>query len=253
MRALVLLHGFTGAPESFDALLRVLPTPGPRVFRPVLFGHRGAEAVDVGAAWPWSFVREVDRLALALTTAGFSGAHLCGYSLGARVALGLIARHGHRFSGATLVSVNPGLASDAERALRVGADERWCELLLHRGTGGFAREWEAQALFASQARLPRVVLDEQRALRERHSASGLARCLRVLGLGVMPDYRGVLALRARSIRLVVGALDTKFVDIARAAERSSPGLRVHVTEGAGHNVPLEAPEDLGRVLLEDAA
>ena len=62
------------------------------------------------------FEQEVDRIARGIVDAGLCGSYLCGYSLGARVALGLLARHAHRFAGATLIGVHPGLSSPDERA-----------------------------------------------------------------------------------------------------------------------------------------
>jgi len=194
------------------------------------------------------FEQEVDRLAGAIDGAGFAGAHLCGYSLGARVALGLLARHPFLFRGVTLVSVHPGLASLEERASRVGSDERWCALLKHGGVHAFSRAWEAQPLFATQARLPLGARERQRAIRRAHSADGLARALRTLGLGQMPDYRGVLRSPSVPVELVVGELDDKFVALAQELSRHGSGPSLELVPGVGHNVLLEAPMTLARVL-----
>jgi 2-succinyl-6-hydroxy-2,4-cyclohexadiene-1-carboxylate synthase len=247
-----LLHGFTGSPRSFEPLLAEL---GPRLrrlraLRPALLGHeRALPSVS-------RFEQEVDRLAERILRAGFSGAHLCGYSLGARVALGLLARYPFSFRGATLIGVHPGLGDPAERAARAGRDERWCELLARQGVRAFSRAWEAQPLFASQARLAPERLAAQRAVRESHRAAGLLRSLRVTGLGQMPDYRGVLATLRMPVQLVVGADDAKFSVLAREIVQICPPATLDIIPGVGHNVPLEAPGELSHVLtraLEDPA
>lgn len=246
MSGLVLLHGFTGSPASFDGLVRRLSRRRRlRLHRPALLGH-GAEA-------PASVVRfeqEVDRLARGVVRAGLSGSHLCGYSLGARVALGLLARHGHLFSGATLVGVHPGLDGARERATRIGSDERWCELLTRRGLRAFLDAWQAQPLFASQRDLPAAEVAAQRRVRSSHTADGLARALRVLGLGQMPCYRGAFAIDRGRVRLVVGERDEKFVRLARDIQRRAPRVQVDPIAGAGHNILLEAPDPLARILLD---
>jgi 2-succinyl-6-hydroxy-2,4-cyclohexadiene-1-carboxylate synthase len=250
MTGLVLIHGFTGAPASFDAVVGRLARRAPRVrvHRPALLGH-GALAPDGSSR----FEQEVDRIAVGIARAGASGSHLCGYSLGARVALGLLARHAELFAGATLIGVHPGLASLAERAARVGSDERWCELLSRRGVGAFLDAWQAQPLFASQRALSGAQAAEQRRIRSSHSAPGLMRALRVLGLGRMPDYRSVFVSARCRLRLLAGERDDKFVALARAVAGHGPSIELDVVPGAGHNVLLEAPDHVARGLLRELA
>jgi 2-succinyl-6-hydroxy-2,4-cyclohexadiene-1-carboxylate synthase len=245
LRGLVLIHGFTGSPRSFDGLVERLRVrhPGVETYRPTLLGH--------GAAAPLQscrFEQEVHRIARAIRERALDGAHLCGYSLGARVALGLLTHHPYLFGGATLIGVHPGLASTAERAARVGADERWCQLLETRGLTAFLAAWQQQPLFASQRELSPGVADEQARIRAGQSADGLSRALRVLGLGQMPDYRGTLLGAALPVRLIAGALDTKFAALAAALVRQAPRVRLDLVPGVGHNVLIEAPAHIEGVL-----
>jgi 2-succinyl-6-hydroxy-2,4-cyclohexadiene-1-carboxylate synthase len=244
---LILLHGFTGSAASFDELLPHLAQlgRGPRVFRPALLGHGAKPAPGV-----LRFEQEVDRLAAEIRRVGFSGAHLCGYSLGARLGLGLLARHASLFSSATLVGVHPGLSDPGERAARVGSDERWCELLSRQGMAEFLRAWEAQPLFETQRELSGLERERQRQLRQSHSVDGLMRALRVLGLGQMPDYRGALEVQPLRVRLVVGSRDSKFEALAQGLTTASRRIQLLRVEGAGHNLPLEAPAQLARVLTQ---
>jgi 2-succinyl-6-hydroxy-2,4-cyclohexadiene-1-carboxylate synthase len=261
--SLVCIHGFTGAPQSFDRLVRALSKRAAlRVCRPTLLGHgatasgraAGGDAGAVGAERaPRRFEEEVDRIAADIGRRGFAGAHLLGYSLGARVALGLLARHGYLFSSATLIGVHPGLGSREERAARVGSDERWCTLLERRGLGAFLAAWEAQPIFSSQRELDAAELAAQRRVRSSHSAAGLARALRVLGLGQMPDYRGALAACPFEVRLVVGERDEKFSRIACALVRLGVRIDLELVPGVGHNVLLEAGDHVEDVVARALA
>ncbi len=241
MSDVVLLHGFTGSPASFDELERQLVARLPRLrtFRPALLGHAGTRAHGVRR-----FEQEIERLATSIRGAGFAGAHLLGYSLGARVALGLLAHVPYLFGGATLIGVHPGIRGLAERAARVGSDERWCERLAQHGLQAFLRDWEAQPLFASQHSLSERCAAEQREVRRGHTAEGLMTSLRVLGLGQMPDYRGVLSTQPLPVQLLAGALDDKFMELGRELADVSPRVELEIVAGVGHNVLLEAP---GRV------
>jgi 2-succinyl-6-hydroxy-2,4-cyclohexadiene-1-carboxylate synthase len=244
MTGLVLLHGFTGSYASFDGLLATLRRRWPRlpVLCPPLLGHGARPQIA-----PRSFEQEVDRLANTVRRAGFAGAHLCGYSLGARLALGLLARHAWLFAGATLIGVHPGLASEAERAARVGSDERWCQLLEREGTASFLRAWQAQPLFDTQGQLSQAEFARQAEIRRSHSAAGLQQSLRVLGLGRMPDLRGVPHVLRLRLQLLVGALDAKFCAIGARLAATAP-VQLEIVAGAGHNLLLEAPERVSRVL-----
>lgn len=251
MSALVLLHGFTGDASSWDAVLEALPPlPSPvSLHRPLLLGHGPAPG---GARAPATFADEVARLSLLLPED--PDLHLCGYSLGARLALGLLCHEPGRFASATLIGVNAGLAEGpdglGERALRQQADEGWARLLEHEGLPAFLDAWEAQPLFASQRRLPPPLQEAQRQRRSCHRAAGLAQALRVLGLARMPDYRPFLPLIQAPVHLLSGAEDDKFLRIARAL---LPRLRrgeLTVVPGAGHDLPLEAPATVAAALRQ---
>lgn len=247
MRGLVLIHGFTGSPSSFDELVARLDArrPGLGIYRPALLGHGPGASVE-----SCRFEQEVHRIARGIRERALGGAHLCGYSLGARVALGLITHHPHLFGGATLIGVHPGLRSSAERAARVGADERWCQLLETRGVAAFLAAWRQQPLFASQRALPRSTAEDQARIRAAHGAGGLSRALRVLGLGQMPNYRGTLAGTGLPVRLVAGALDEKFATLAGALTRRGQRVRLDLVPGVGHNVLIEAPAHIEAVLAQ---
>jgi len=249
VRGLVCIHGFTGSPASFDPLARALARRGAvRLCRPTLLGHRRAPDEALPEPRATRFEDEVARVAALIEREGFAGAHLLGYSLGARVALGLLARFPFLFAGATLIGVHPGLGSLAERAARVGSDERWCALLERRGVEAFLEAWEAQPLFASQRELDTRSAAEQRRVRAAHSAEGLARALRVLGLGRMPSYRGALVTCPVKVRLVVGERDEKFSSIAADLARLAPSLELDRVPGVGHNVLLEARQHVEQLL-----
>jgi 2-succinyl-6-hydroxy-2,4-cyclohexadiene-1-carboxylate synthase len=215
------LHGFAGAPASWEATLAALPDHDARAL--ALPGHGGG---PVPATW--------DDCLAAIAGAIGDVELVVGYSLGARAALGLLATG--RAPRAILVSVNPGLG-DAERAARRAGDAAWARMLRERGIAAFAGAWEAQPLFATQARTSPERLAERRARRLALDPEQLARSLEVMGLAAMPDYRG--AVTAARASLIAGADDPKYVAIARA--HAAP---LAVIAGSGHDPTLEQPARL---------
>jgi 2-succinyl-6-hydroxy-2,4-cyclohexadiene-1-carboxylate synthase len=147
-----------------------------------------------------------------------------------------------------LISAHPGLESDAERQQRRAADERWCELLLDRGSVAFVDAWQAQPLWAGQARLDRATLDQKRRERLSHDPAGLVRSLRVTGLAQMPNYRDALARLRVPVTLLAGDLDVKFRDLAQHMAGIAPHAELTLVEGAGHDLLLERPELITEVI-----
>ena len=239
MSTFVLLHGFTGGPTSWDALERRLPATA-RVLRATLAGHRSAPD-----ATTWS--DEIERLAEWLSKEEVSDAHLVGYSLGGRLAFGLLERAPERFARATLIGAHPGLLDLEAREARRAHDAMWIELLETRGIEAFVNAWEAQPIFATQHHLPSALRATRRAGRLEHRAHGLASALRALGLAEMPPVTPTRI--ATEVELVVGGLDPKHLALSSALARELPRGTLRVVDGAGHDVVLERVD----AILEEAS
>ncbi len=225
MKAL-LLHGFTGTPQSFDGL----GFPASSV-APCLAGH-----LDTPVSG--DFEAEIERLGAL----GEGCDTLVGYSLGGRFALGLLARYPDRFAHALIVSAQPGLQSEGDRSRRRDGDARLVAILHEQGLLAFVDHWQALPLWASQGQLPESVRQEQRRQRLRHTAEGLTQSLLHHGLAEMPDLRASLAHVRTRVDLLVGERDEKFVAFGRELQALLPSARLTVAEGAGHNLLLERPE-----------
>lgn len=240
----VALHGFANSEAQWDAVAAALPAS--ITLRTVaLPGH--ANGAPVGPSWNAT----VEQLAQVVNPPGQQPADLViGYSLGARLTLGLVAA-GH-IAHAMLVSVNPGLQRDAERTARRIVDAEWATLLRTQGIAVFARAWQAQALFESQQQVSAESRAARATQRLRHDPGQLADALMCLGLAAMPDYRAVIAAYQRRIHLVVGALDGKFVALARQLTSVHPELQCTEIPGCGHDPTLESPTVLAQLVASMA-
>jgi 2-succinyl-6-hydroxy-2,4-cyclohexadiene-1-carboxylate synthase len=190
----------------------------------------------------------VERLA----TLGADCRGLFGYSLGGRLALGILAKYPDRFEHAVIVSAHPGLRSDEERAARRDADARFVHVLRDEGLTTFVDKWQALPLWASQGELPDRVRQAQREQRLRHTADGLAQSLVHHGLGKMPDLRPQLRHVRTRVDVLAGERDGKFVELARELATVIPGARLSIVAGAGHNLLLERPHECAELLVPGA-
>ena len=230
----MLLHGFTQTSASWRPVRAALGARY-KAIAPDLPGHGSF------AARPASF-SACDAYVRVLTRGPFA---LAGYSMGGRIALHAALSAGSRLTRLVLVAAGPGLADPAERAVRRRDDDALADRIERIGVDAFVREWSAQPLFAG---IPRGVAEQGDADRRRNSAAGLAAALRGLGTGVMPPLWDRLVEVEVPVTLVVGERDAKFRDIAERMRAALPHARLVVVPGAGHALPLEAPDAVAAAL-----
>jgi 2-succinyl-6-hydroxy-2,4-cyclohexadiene-1-carboxylate synthase len=252
---IVLLHGFLGTPSAWHEVLRFLEPAGPiecvalpgHGTPPWVPGMNGALNGDRslrGRTSCTTFDEAIGAIAARLP----ARAHLVGYSMGARVALGVAARHADRVASLVLVGLHPGLEDEIERRARRAWEE---ELAKDLETGDLARfvdGWEKLPIFASQRDLPDAVRARRRAERTAHHPAALAWSLRTLGLGAMPSAWNALASLEVPVHLVTGARDEKFTELARRALERAPSSVHTVIGGVGHDVGTESPRALAAIL-----
>jgi 2-succinyl-6-hydroxy-2,4-cyclohexadiene-1-carboxylate synthase len=223
---LVLVHGFTQTPASWAPVGELLEGTA---HTPEVRGGSDfvavAHALDDG---PATYV---------------------GYSQGGRLCLQLALDRPEVVQRLVLVSASPGIADTDERAARRAADERLAGEIERDGVDAFLERWLAQPLFAT---LPR----ERSGIAERRTANtveGLAFQLRVLGQGAQPSNWERLGELAMPVLLVVGELDTKYVDIAHRMAARIADARVEVVPNAGHACHLEQPARVVHLLASFTA
>ena len=237
----VYLHGFLGAPIMWEPLAAQQGGPSSLGYLP---GHGPAPWTLPGA----DFDAVVDAMAAALP---FERCEIHGYSMGARLALALALRHPERVAALTLIGVDPGLrcASDhPDRTARIAWEDELAARLESSSLAAFVEHWESLPLFATQRELAPSLLARQRTLRLRHVPAALAWALRTLGTGRMPNLWPQLASLHLPIRVITGELDTKFTEIGAEMAKLAPNLQHLRIANAGHNVVLEAPDAVLRLL-----
>lgn len=229
-----LIHGFAGTPASWGDVIAAWQLPD-QIRAIALPGHGGSSVLST-----W----EDNLAAVAAEIVGCDV--VVGYSLGARVALGLIAA-GHAAHG-VLIGVNPGV-SDAEREQRREFDARWAELLRTQGVAAFHNKWVTQPLFATQTRAPTDRLTKRHAARLALDPEQLARSLESMGLAAMPDYFPAVSAHRDRIALLAGADDAKYV----ALSSSLPCASFETIPDSGHDPTLEQPELLAAAISRAVA
>jgi 2-succinyl-6-hydroxy-2,4-cyclohexadiene-1-carboxylate synthase len=238
---LVLLHGFTGSAEAWGEPLLQALAGRYRVIAPDLPGHgASAGSVDPARYRLDAILQDLASVQRALIN---GAATWLGYSMGGRIALAAAVRGALPMNALILESASPGLDDEAQRRVRVQADESWAERLRADGLEAFVDAWMAQPLFRTQRGLAPEIRARERARRLNHSSPHWwAACLRGLGTGVQPAMGWGLRSVRVPVLLMTGTADEKFERIAHGMAGRLPRAEHVSYPGVGHAIHLEAPD-----------
>jgi 2-succinyl-6-hydroxy-2,4-cyclohexadiene-1-carboxylate synthase len=233
--AVVLLHGFGGTRRAWDGVVARLDAERYLPLALDLPGH-GAAAGER----PITFARCVARV-LAQAPEAFT---LCGYSMGARIALHVALAAPARVTRLVLIGCHPGIEDERERAERRRSDGELAAALEREPFERFIERWRAQPLFADDPpEVGRLAREDHR----RNRPDALAAALRGLGTGQMqPLWPRLRELRLPT-RVLVGERDAKFIALGRRMVALLPHARLEVV-GGGHALALENPDAVARSL-----
>lgn len=237
--ATLLIHGFTGCAQFWDAIVDRL-TPEFRCVTVDLAGH-GQTRVPARIEL-YRLPAVADALARVMTEIGIVRAHVWGYSMGGRLALQFALRHPNRCDRLVLESASPGIADATERANRRRADDALADRIEQIGVDAFVAEWMAKPIFAGQQALPQTIRERASALRKQHTAEGLAMSLRGMGTGAQEPLHDLLPSLATPTLILAGEHDPKFRAIGAQMHDQVPNSVFRIVPGVGHAPYWEAPE-----------
>lgn len=233
---LLFLHGFMGSSEDWTPIVSRLKDRY-RCVRVDLPGHGAATGRTEDEYTMDGTCRAVIDTLDAL---GISRCTPVGYSMGGRTALYFGIHHPERCDRLLLESASPGLATAEARAARRAVDADRARRLERDGMEAFLGDWYQLPLFAPLQRHPDYV-EAMLERRHRNEAHELARSLRGMGTGQQPSlWERLPALQVSTLALA-GALDGKYVRIARQMAANAPRLRARIIEDAGHVIHAERP------------
>ncbi len=233
---LVLLHGFAGTRRTWDRLIGALD---PQRYRPLaldLPGH-GAAAAHRPVSFASCVAATIEDAPSRFT--------LCGYSMGARIALHVALAHPGRVRRLILIGANPGIEDPEQRAERRTADERLADRIEREGDiESFAERWRTQPLFAEDPAWLTALAREDYL---RNRPGGLAASLRGVGAGAMEPLWGRLAELGMPVLAVAGSRDDRYRRLGQRLVDAVPDGGLLVI-GGGHALHLESPREMARVL-----
>ncbi|MFD1706733.1 2-succinyl-6-hydroxy-2,4-cyclohexadiene-1-carboxylate synthase [Siminovitchia sediminis] len=243
----ILLHGFTGDHTTWHYLRKALEKSF-YVISIDLLGHGQTDA-------PMDPKRyEMDQAAkdiiYIMNELRIPKAHLLGYSMGGRLALGIAVMYPERLNSLMLESTSPGLKTESEKLARIRNDETLAKRILGEGIINFVDFWENIPLFQTQKRLPDHIKNEIRTQRLQNTPIGLANSLIGFSTGKQPSLWGELSSMSIPVLIMYGELDQKFCTIAKEMNELVPGAELVKFQHAGHAIHVEVPEKFVTIVME---
>jgi 2-succinyl-6-hydroxy-2,4-cyclohexadiene-1-carboxylate synthase len=204
-----------------------------------LVGHGRSDAPADPAAY--SMPRCIGQVASLLDELDVHDAHLLGYSMGGRVALGLCAAAPKRIASAMLIGARAGISDPEARAARIRGDEALADRILREGIPAFVDFWIAQSFQPKAWRIGPTAYAALRQGKLIQRADGLAASLRGMGVGAQPPLFDQLAGIRLPICLAVGEEDQAFRAVAEDLASALPNARVAVVPDSHHAAHIDNP------------
>jgi 2-succinyl-6-hydroxy-2,4-cyclohexadiene-1-carboxylate synthase len=237
--SLLLLHGFMGSGADFRPAISTLA----QYFHCIcvdLPGH-GQTLID-----DHDFVSTAEQI-LAIAP---DNCHLCGYSLGGRLALYLALHYPDRWRKVILESASFGLPTAQMRQERQRQDSAIARKLRQPDLdlAAFVYNWYQQPVFTGIEDHPNF--SELIVSRSNNNPLALARSLETIGLGQQPYLGKLLATNKIPLLLLVGEQDPKFVEIGHQINQSCPQSEIVIVPNCSHNIHFQQLELWLKAVLE---
>ena len=203
-------------------------------------------AVEVRAGDDWQST--VNQLAESIPADSI----IVGYSMGARLGLGVALVKPQRFGGLIFVSGHPGLESAQDREQRWLADQRVAECIESEPAESFLNQWYQASVFAN---LPEEIRRAEIARKLARSSDDWPSILRACSVAKQPNYWPRLSELSIPTLVVAGERDEKYRKIAvRIREEASlEALSVTIVPNAGHIVHREQQAAMVDLIREFAS
>ena len=148
--------------------------------------------------------------------------------------------YGMHIDRLVLESASPGLKTNDERVQRCAVEDAWAEEMTGGPFEDYLRRWYDQPLFGSlHAQPERLEALIQR--RMDNDPQALADVMIALGTGRQAPYWDDLEEHLIPTLAIAGALDPKYLGIAKRMKGLCREIELAIVPGCGHNVHFENP------------
>ena len=225
---LTFIHGFMGHPSDWDDVRAALP-------------KYETFAAEIGVSPDWQ--ASVQQLADTMPEPSI----MVGYSMGARLSLGVAMEFPQKCQALILISGNPGLESAEAREQRSLSDEQIAKQIETDELEPFLNQWYRASVFAT---VPEEIRRAEVQRKLAQSSSNWPAILRANSVAGQPNFWPRLNELSMPVLVIAGEQDEKYREIAFrfAAEQPLPNATTKIIPNCGHIVHREQPEALVEIV-----
>ena len=206
---LVFIHGFTGSSRSWDETRSNLDYTSIAVDIP---GHGRSTFNNLESEYSYKDFRS--ELYLCLKDLNVSKMHLCGYSMGGRLAIAFAQKYPKLIKSLILESSSLGISNSEEKSKRFEDDTVLSEDI-NTCMIDFNEKWQDNDLFKHQKSRNVKQFNNQLNIRSSHNSKQLSKSLLSFSKGTMPAFEESFALFDFPVYLINGHDDTSYIKINR--------------------------------------
>ena len=242
MLPLIFLHGFTGSAQSWAEIRNKLKSPSFAIDLP---GHGNNIINDISC--PYTFENWNNDFSSQIENKKLDKIHLCGYSMGGRLAISFANAYPQKIESLILISSTPGMSDKYDRTERCKSDLE----LSHKIKNEFQKfinEWESLDFFSQQKIRNPEGYKIQKSIRNSQNPIQLAFALDNLGIGIMPNYWDKISKFDFPVLIVCGDEDSKFCSIGQKMSEIIPNSQFNIVSNSGHSPQLEQPFEVANLI-----
>jgi 2-succinyl-6-hydroxy-2,4-cyclohexadiene-1-carboxylate synthase len=226
----VFLHGFWGQPGDWRQVFEKLPLTEIAVAYD-LYEAGPLDPSHPLEQWTRNFHNRLDK------ECGAEPVQLVGYSMGARLALAAAVAKPERFSRVLLCSGMPVIPKE-DHAARLEWEKQWAEKFQTQPWPELASAWQEQAVLANS---PKTARRQSDVLREMLGVSLVNWSPRLHPF----EWAQVAALKP-SVEWAYGALDQKYMEMAKTLPERGVRGQITISPNAGHRLTTDASDFIAR-------
>ena len=233
---ILFIHGFTGSSQSWKTIRNEIDIPSISIDIP---GHNKSTFNNFKNLY--YFKDFANELYMALNEINVKELHICGYSLGGRLAISFAAKYPSMIKSLLLESTSLGIEDRDIREERYQKDLN-ISTSISENLNEFVKNWESNKLFEMQETRNKPEYDNQREIRTSHNKDQLSNSLKTFSVGNMPYMLRQYQKFNFPISIINGKDDINYIKEGRIMLKLNNNSKQYIINNASHNVHLENKE-----------